>query len=256
MKCQIYPAMQLGGTPAQLFDQAKDGVADIIWTVPGYQAGRFTVSEASELPFIVTSTEKRQPGIVALRNEECDAGILGVKPILFHLHRRQFAAYSQETNQITGRLPGAPRCVRRHASRQDLTALGATPVPIPLPQTPESLAKGVIDGALIPWEVSPALKLEEIAQFHTELDPSSGQISNSVFIFAMNPAKYNSLPPDLKRLSTQTAGPRRRQVGRVFAESGCPDARSPRIARISSTQCRLRKFNAGKRLLKVSWPNG
>ena len=58
MKCQIYPAMQLGGTPAQLFDQAKDGVADIIWTVPGYQAGRFTVSEAFELPFIVTSTEK------------------------------------------------------------------------------------------------------------------------------------------------------------------------------------------------------
>ncbi|MEO8137390.1 MAG: C4-dicarboxylate ABC transporter, partial [Betaproteobacteria bacterium] len=27
LKCQIYPAMQLGGTPAQLFDQAKDGVA-------------------------------------------------------------------------------------------------------------------------------------------------------------------------------------------------------------------------------------
>ena len=41
IKCQIYPAMQLGGTPPQLFDQAKDGVADIVWTVPTYQAGRF-----------------------------------------------------------------------------------------------------------------------------------------------------------------------------------------------------------------------
>ena len=30
MKCQIYPAMQLGGTPAQLFDQAKDGIADLV----------------------------------------------------------------------------------------------------------------------------------------------------------------------------------------------------------------------------------
>ena len=46
MKCQIYPSMQMGGTPQQLFDQAKDGVADIIWTVPGYQAGRFPITEA------------------------------------------------------------------------------------------------------------------------------------------------------------------------------------------------------------------
>jgi TRAP-type C4-dicarboxylate transport system substrate-binding protein len=30
LKCQIYPAMQLGGAPAQLYDQAKDGVADVV----------------------------------------------------------------------------------------------------------------------------------------------------------------------------------------------------------------------------------
>ena len=40
LKCQIYPAMQLGGTPAQLFDQVRDGIVDVIWTVPTYAAGR------------------------------------------------------------------------------------------------------------------------------------------------------------------------------------------------------------------------
>ena len=44
LKCQIYTSMQLGGTPAQLFDQAKDGVVDIVWAIPSYQAGRFMVS--------------------------------------------------------------------------------------------------------------------------------------------------------------------------------------------------------------------
>ena len=29
LKCQLYPSMQLGGTPAQLFDQARDGVAPL-----------------------------------------------------------------------------------------------------------------------------------------------------------------------------------------------------------------------------------
>ena len=58
LKCQIYPSMQLGGTPAQLFDQARDGVADVVWSLPTYQAGRFTKSEVFELPFLVKSSEK------------------------------------------------------------------------------------------------------------------------------------------------------------------------------------------------------
>ena len=63
IKCQICPAMQLGGTPPQLFDQARDGVADIIWTIPTYQAGRFTKSEVFELPFIAKNAETGSPAL-------------------------------------------------------------------------------------------------------------------------------------------------------------------------------------------------
>src|SRR5690606_10424893 len=55
LKCQIYPAMQLGGNPSQLFGQARDGIADIVWTLPGYTPGRFPVSEVFELPFVATT---------------------------------------------------------------------------------------------------------------------------------------------------------------------------------------------------------
>ncbi|TXT31514.1 MAG: dctP [Rhodocyclaceae bacterium] len=48
IKCQFYPAMQLGGTPAQLVDQVKNGVADVVWTGPGYSAGRFPVHTAKK----------------------------------------------------------------------------------------------------------------------------------------------------------------------------------------------------------------
>jgi len=41
IKFEAYPAMQLGGTPVQLYDQARDGVVDIVWTLPGNTAGRF-----------------------------------------------------------------------------------------------------------------------------------------------------------------------------------------------------------------------
>ena len=57
LKCQIYPSMQLGGTPPQLFDQARDGVADIVWTVPTYSAGRFSKSEVFELPMMTVTAK-------------------------------------------------------------------------------------------------------------------------------------------------------------------------------------------------------
>src|SRR5574344_591941 len=57
LQCQIYPAMQLGGTPAQLIQQAIDGVADVIWTLPGYTAGRFPSVEVMEIPFLVQDSE-------------------------------------------------------------------------------------------------------------------------------------------------------------------------------------------------------
>ena len=57
MKCQIYPSMQLGGSPPQLFEQARDGVADVVWTLPGYTAGRFPSVEVFEMPFMMQSPE-------------------------------------------------------------------------------------------------------------------------------------------------------------------------------------------------------
>ena len=59
MKCQIYPSMQLGGTPPQLYDQVKDGVVDVIWTLPGYTAGRFPLVEVFELPFMMNEPPRR-----------------------------------------------------------------------------------------------------------------------------------------------------------------------------------------------------
>ena len=98
---------------------------------------------------------------------------------------------------------------------------------MPLPQTPEALAKGVIDGALVPWEVVPSIKLEEIIRYHTELDQGLGQFSNSVFIFGMNLAKYESLPPDLKKVIDANSGPATSVwAGKVFAEAGVPGRRS------------------------------
>ncbi len=63
IKIQMYSSMQLGGTPPQLFDQARDGIADITWTVLGYTPGRFNKTEVFELPFMARGfLPKPRPG--------------------------------------------------------------------------------------------------------------------------------------------------------------------------------------------------
>jgi len=98
-----------------------------------------------------------------------------------------------------------------------LAALGAIPVQMPAPAVPESISKGVVDGASIPWEVTTSLKLQEICKTTTETAPHQAKHSNAIFAFAMNPAKYNSLPPELKKVIDANSGlATSKWVGKTF----------------------------------------
>ncbi len=87
MKCQIYPAMQLGGTPPQLLSQVRDGVADIVWTISGYTPGRFPISEVFELPFMTTTHEASARAVWDFIDEHAASEFEGVKRISFGMRR-------------------------------------------------------------------------------------------------------------------------------------------------------------------------
>lgn len=147
----------------------------------------------------------------------------GVKPILFHVHDGSLVHTTKKPMKVLEDFKGMKmRAPNRQASRM-IEALGAAPVQMPLPQAAEALSKGVIDGAMIPWEVVPAMKFEEVTKFHTEMPAGSAQISNTVFIFGMNQARYDSLPPELKKVIDANSGPEPSAwVGKVFVEDAAP----------------------------------
>jgi TRAP-type C4-dicarboxylate transport system substrate-binding protein len=206
LKCQIYPSMQLGGTPAQLFDQARDGVADIVWTVPTYQAGRFTKSEVFELPFMVRKAETSSQALWDYIQKNALDEFKGTKLILTHMHDGAPLHFGKKSVKNLEELKGLKiRAPGRLASKA-ITALGAVPVQMPAPAVPESVAKNVVDGASLPWEAMTGLKMQEICKSHTENGPGHATISNTILVFAMNQAKYNSLSPDLKKVIDQNSG--------------------------------------------------
>ncbi len=89
LKIEIFPSMQLGGTPPQLYDQARDGVVDIVWTLPGNTPGRFPSTEVFELPFTASRrslvNSKACAGVRRRQPRQRDqgreaAGLLGARP--------------------------------------------------------------------------------------------------------------------------------------------------------------------------------
>ena len=206
IRFEKYPAMQLGGTPLQLYDQARDGVVDVVWTLQGNTPGRFPRYEVFELPFMLTNAEATSRAYweytqTCAQGEIKDTQLIAVNvhgPGMFHSRTKPI----RTVDDLKGmKVRGPTRTITRM-----LGALGATPVGMPLPQIPDAMSKGVIDAAVIPWEVTTAVKVDELAKFHSEFDPSVGGLYTTAFVIVMNKPKYDSLPADLKAVIDRNSG--------------------------------------------------
>ncbi len=220
IKCQIYPSMQLGGTPGQLYDQVKDGVVDVVWTLPGYTAGRFPLVEVFELPFMMTSAEGTSKALWDYVQQYAPREFGDVKLLATHVHGPGVFHTTDKPIKTLADLKGMKVRAPTRQTNRFLAALGATPVAMPVPQVGEALSKGVIDGAVIPYEVVPSIKVQELTKFHSETDPAMPAFYTSAFIFAMNKAKYDALPPDLKKVIDNNSGQAfSGEIGRTFIEA-------------------------------------
>jgi TRAP-type C4-dicarboxylate transport system substrate-binding protein len=204
IKVQLFHAMQLGGAPPQLFDQARDGVVDITWTVLGYTPGRFNKAEVFELPFMSGSAEASSRAFQEYVENYAADEFKDVKLLAVHTHG---PGLFHTKTPVTGleslrgmKIRGGSRIINNM-----LVKLGATPVGMPVPAVTEALSKGVIDGTTIPWEVTPALKVSELVKNHTTFAGSTG-LYTQTFAFSMNKGSYEKLPADLKKVIDANSG--------------------------------------------------
>ena len=206
MKCQIFPSMQLGGTPPQLVEQVRDGVVDIVWTLPGYTAGRYPTVEVFELPFMMQNPEATSKALWDYVQQYGAVDFKDFKLLATHVHGDGVFHMAAKPIRTLADLKGLKVRAPTRMTNRYLAALGATPVGMPVPQVGDALSKGVIDGAVVPYEVVPAVKIQELVKFHSETDSSEPAFYTSTFILAMNKARYDGLPADLKRVIDANSG--------------------------------------------------
>jgi TRAP-type C4-dicarboxylate transport system substrate-binding protein len=227
LKCQLYPSMQLGGTPAKLADMARNGVADIVWTAPAYSAGKFPRIEAMELPFMLPAGAKASNPIIWQYYEQyAKEDFKGYKVLSIHgdggmdIHTR---------GKAVARLDDLKNLKLRASSRTAaklVEALGATPVSMPPAQMTESISKGVVDGALASWEVVPPTKLDEVTDRHSAIPAGQPAFSYTVLAMLMNPRKFDSLPENLRAIIERNSGPALNERFATAWDKALDDART------------------------------
>jgi TRAP-type C4-dicarboxylate transport system substrate-binding protein len=206
IKIELYPSMSLGGAPPQLFRQVADGVVDIVWTVNGYSPGLFPRSEIFELPTIFTNDvvavnlAMRDLFESHLAEEYQDVHVL-----FMHVHAGQGLHMANALVRTPDDVKGKKLRVPGPTGNAIVEAMGATPVTMPVPDLPQALTTNAVDGALIPWEIIPALQLQESTKYQIE-GPDNHRFGTTTFQVSMNKARWESLPPDLQEIFTKHSG--------------------------------------------------
>ncbi len=220
IKVEVYSAMALGGTPPQLMDQVADGVVDIAWTLPGYTPGRFPRVEVFELPFMMTNAEATSRAYWDMyASDMADTDFANFHLLGAWVHGPGVIHVNGDPIESIDDMDGLKLRGPTRVINDLLGELGATPIGMPVPALPENLAKGVIDGTVIPWEVTKALKIAELTEAHTEF-VGERTLYTAAFVLVMNKDSYDAMPADLQAiLDSVSGGDFSANAGRIMQEA-------------------------------------
>jgi TRAP-type C4-dicarboxylate transport system substrate-binding protein len=182
-------------------DQVKQGVVDLAFGLNGIPRGRYLRTSIMEMPFVAESAGsasqvlwKMLPGALAEDWKDFKVAALHChNPGLFHTRAKPLKTIF-DVKGLRMRAPNPPT--------QDLLAfLGATPVGMPPGQVYENLEKGVIDGAVFPWDAIKGFRLESMLKYHLD-----ARVYSSCFHLVMNPQRFASYPPDVQKAIDSSIG--------------------------------------------------
>lgn len=204
LKFEIYPNGQIVGPPNRQLDAARNGIVDIAWVLHGVTPGRYPMTELANLPFTFPGGTPNLPEM-AKRLTELAPKYLAAEHtglhILFLNQAPPVLLFSKEPIKTLADYKGKKIRYASITNKQLLEALGAAPMLIPPSDAQDALSKGIVEGAMFPLEAGLAYDLASAVKYAIE-----PPVASATFAMVMNPAKYNSLPPNLRAIIDKETG--------------------------------------------------
>jgi TRAP-type C4-dicarboxylate transport system substrate-binding protein len=205
IKAVVFPSMQLGGNPTQLLQQARDGVVDIVWTLPGFTPGVIVKDEVFELPFVHRDTRSTVMALQDFADMHLKKELAPYHVLLVHAQAGSLYMTKGAINTVDD-FKGMKLRTPSRTAAWVVEALGGSPVQVALPELAPMLNKGTVSGAVLTYEIAPAVKMQDLVDHFTVFAGDQPRMATTVFMFLMNKAKYEGLPADLKKVIDDNSG--------------------------------------------------
>ncbi len=204
----IFPAQQLGAAPDH-YDMARDGIADITFVNPGYQAGRFPIIAHGEIPFQITNAKGGSKAIDAWYRPYAEQEMGDVKFCMAFLHSPG-TFHSKEKLTRPEDVRGKNIRPAQATIARFVNLLGGASVQVPAPEAREALAKGAADAITFPWNSLYIFGIDGITKHHLDMP-----LYVTTFVLVMNKARYEGLE---RRRSQGDRRPLHQRLGREDGE--------------------------------------
>lgn len=192
IKVTIFPAQQLGKA-ADHYDMARDGIAQMAYVNPGYQAGRFPLIAAGELPFLLDKPGPASAALDAWYRNYAEREMKDVKVCLSHLHVGTL--HSKQPITDPAQIKGMKIRPANGTVASLVSSLGGTNVQLSAPEARDALTKGVADAITFPWNSIISFGIDKATTFHTDM-----RLYAAVFVWAMNKPFYDGLSANQKKV--------------------------------------------------------
>ena len=183
----------------QVYDGVVEGISDVGFSVLAYTRGRFPVMAAVDLPLGYTSGTVATKVINAVYKKFMPKEFMDTQVMYLHAHGPGLIHTKSKAVRKMEDMKGLK--FRGHGtSAAVVKALGGTPVSKPMPETYQMLQKGVVDGAVYPFEANKGWKLGEVTRFATA--DFTAAYTTSFFV-VMNKNKWNAISAPNQKIIEQ-----------------------------------------------------
>lgn len=226
---EVFP-MQTLVQSKDAYEAVKSGIVDVTWIPPGVLPGQFALTEGSvALPFLFPSAKVGSRTSWALHQKypELQNEFPDVKMLIVFTTDPYTIITRDKEIKVLEDFKGLKLRALGGPSSLMVTALGAVPVQIPMPENYLNLQKGVIDGMPAPAEAISSFRLYEVTKYRNMATTLS--LGEVVF---MSKKVWASFPADVQNQVMSVSG----EVGAILYGEGVFDRTNKELAEFLKAQ--------------------
>ena len=221
-----YHGGELGAGPVEQYIRVVQGVADMGWGLPGYTSSQFEKTMIVELPGTLTNEDDGYAAMWTAYDDHLAGEFPGTVPVALWTSEPNVFIMRDAVIRTPADLEGLKIRVAGATAADVATALGATPVQMPINQVYNALQTGLIDGVITGSSTLNDFKLDEVANSYT-FGANLGRLS---FYAVMTEGTFNGLSDEAKAVldnsSNQTVSQSAEDAWNATADAGVATARA------------------------------